>query len=406
MAEYSRLASGKVLSNGGDTLVRIPFIPNYIHIFNQTRAIAQNGTLTTPMNVTEAFWETDMGQGTAAFTSTSQTADISGFIGTTQALSSAIPTDIVTNVLWGHGFSTVQAGLSLQFGPVYAHNSVATADFTISKAFPAVVDTVTPHNLVSGNWVIFSNLYQTATTGMQQLAGVPFEVIVTSPTQFTIPWDTSGTNYTAFDSSASLNNAGSFKKILYPALYVPGVSYISDITLGTTTIVETTAPHNFVVGQEVAFRIPSMPGIIPPVWGPTELNSLPNVLIPGSPIYGYVVAVTDRNTVVVNIDSSTYTAWNVNFPFASFVGKTHPQIVAVGDVNTGGWPISAGSDLYPSPFVQDGFGTSPVRTINGPAIQGAYINSTFMGFVIGRAISGSAEDVIYWRAYMHDKNYP
>jgi len=391
MAEYSRLASGTVLSAGGDTVVTVPFLPDFIEINNATAAEAASG-------VTRAWWMKNMGQG-AAFrdlygTGVQYIDVVNGSIGSTGAL------------VDGSGFKTIQAGLSLQYGPVYAHESVSGADFAISKAANAVVTTDTNHNLVSGNVVIFSNLYQTATTGMQQIAGIPFVVTVLSPTTFSICWDTSGSNYTAFDSDTSTNNAGSYKQVLYPALYVPGVSYICDITLGATTTVQTTAPHNFVVGQEVAFRIPSVPGVIPPVWGTTELNSLPNVLIPGSPIYGYVVSVTNSTTVVVNIDSSSFTAWNNNYPFLSFVGRTPPQIVAVGDVNTGGWPISAGSDLYPSPLVYDGFSTSPRRTINGPAIQGAYINNTFMGFIIGAGVAGSAEDVLFWRAYMHDKNYP
>lgn len=391
MAEYSRLASGKVLSAGGDTVVAIPFIPDYIEISNATAAQAASG-------VTRAWWMTDMGQG-AAFRNLYGTGEqyidvVNGTIGSTGAL------------VDGTGFKTIKAGISLQYGPAYFHNSVATADFTISKAANALVTTVTDHGLVSGNVVIFSNLYQTASTGMQQIAGIPFVVTVLTSKTFTICWDTSGTNYTAFDSSTSLNNAGSFKQVLYPALYVPGTAFICDITLGATTTVETTAPHNFVVGQEVAFRIPSVPGVIPPVWGPTELNSLPNVLVPGSPIYGYVVSVTNSTTVVVNIDSTSFTAYNNNYPFLSFIGRTPPQIVAVGDVNTGGWPISAGSDLYPSPLVYDGFSTTAKRTINGPAIQGAYINNTFMGFVIGSGVAGSAEDVLFWRAYMHDKNYP
>jgi len=391
MAEYSRLASGTVLSSGGDTVVKIPFQPDFIEISNATAAQAGAG-------VTRAWWLRNMGQG-AAFLNTFGTGDeyidvLNGSIGSSGAL------------VDGSGFKTIYAGLSLQYGPAYFHLSVATADFAISKAANAVVTTVTAHGLVSGNWVIFSNLYQTATTGMQQIAGIPFMVTVLSPTTFSICWDTSGSNYTAFDSASSLNNAGSFKKILYPALYVPGVSFICDVTLGATTTVQTTAPSNFVVGQEVAFRIPSVPGIIPPVWGPTGLNSLPNLIIPGSPIYGYVVAIVDSTTFVVNIDSSSFDAWNNNYPFLSFVGRTPPQVVAVGDVNTGGWPISAGSDLYPSPLVYDGFGVNPSRTINGPAIMGAYINATFQGFIIGEGVSGDAEDVLFWRAYLHDKNYP
>jgi len=386
MAEYSRLASGKVLSAGGSTVVAIPFIPDFIEVSNASAAQAAAG-------VTRAWWMTDMGQG-AAFRNLYGTGEqyidvVGGSIGSTAAL------------VDGSGFKTIKAGLSLQYGPVF---SFATGTFTISKAANALVTTSVNHNLVSGNWVVFSNLYQTASTGMQQLAGIPFMITVTGATTFTICWDTSGSFYTAFDSAASLNNVGSFKQILYPALYVPGVAYICDLTLGATTTVETTAPHNFVVGQEVAFRIPSQVAGSS-AWGPTELNSLPNVQIPGSPIYGYVISVTNSTTFVVNIDSSLFTPFSNNYPFLSFVGRTPPQVVAVGDVNTGGWPISAGSELYPSPLVYDGFGVAQRRTINGPAIQGAYINNTFMGFLIGAGVAGTEGDILFWRAYMHDKNY-
>lgn len=385
MAEYSRMASGTVVSTGNDTVVVVPFIPNYIEISNRTRAVAGAG-------VTRAWWETNMGQG-AAFLDTFGTGE--QFIAPIGGTSSGA-------LVSGTGFKTIQAGLALQYGPVYSHT---VGDFSISKANPALVTTTVNHNLVSGNVVIFSNLSQTSTTGMQQIAGIPFVVTVTGATTFTIPWNTNQTNYTAFNSATSTGNVGSFKKILYPALYVPGTSVISAITLGTTTTVVTTAPHNFVVGQEVAFRIPSIPGVSPAAWGTTELNSLPNTLIPGSPIYGYVVSVTNSTTVVVNIDSSAFTAFNTNYPFLSYPGRTPPQIVAVGDVNTGGWPISTGSDLYPSPLTFDGFSTSSRRSINGPAIQGAYINNTFQGFVIGSSVAGTAADVIYWRAQMSDVNY-
>jgi len=400
MAEYSRIATGTIVSNGGQTLVVIPFTPDYIQISNRTRAIAASG-------VTDAWWYRNMGQG-AAF------RDLYGtgvqYIGQTAGTTTA-----ALSALVGTGFSTIEAGLSLQYGPVYSHNSVATADFDIAKSGaggtgPATtITTVTPHGLTTGNWVVFSNLAQTSTTGMNQIAGIPFMVTVSSTTEFTIFWDTSDAVYTAFDTATSTGNVGSFKKILYPVLYFPGVSFIAAITLGPTTTVQTTAPHNFVVGQQVAFRIPKIPGITPPAWGTTELNSLPNPLIPGSPIYGYVVSVTNSTTFVVNIDSTFYTAFNVVIPYLSYVGLNYPQVVAVGDVNTGGYPISAGSDLYPSPSVFNGFVTSTsvgARTINGPAIQGAYCNGTFRGFIIGSGVSGTAEDIIYWEAVMSDKNYP
>jgi len=370
MAEYSRLASGQVLSAGGATTVALPFIPNFIEISNQTRAAAASG-------VTRAWWETDMGQG-AAFVTTTGAGPADG-------------TSYITSAT-GTGFSTFQAGLSLQYGPTVFLGGGGG----ITKASSAVVTTTSAHGLVSGNVVIFQNLYQSASTGMQQIAGIPFVVTVLSGTTFSIPWNTNQSNYTAI-AAGGLNTLASFKKVLYPALYVPGTSFISAIGLGTTTTITTTAPHNMQVGQEVGFRIPT-------IWGTSQLNELPNTIIPGSPIYGYIVAVGSSTTMTVNINSSSYTAYNSNQAFASFPGEQFPQVVAVGDVNTGGLQISAGSQLYPSPLVYNGSGTTAVSTINGPAILGAYINATFQGFIIGSGVAGTAGDTIYWRAYMHDLN--
>ncbi len=393
MAEYSRLAQGQVVSTGGATAVILPFIPNYIEIFNKTRAKAQNGNTTNTPCITQAWWETDMGQGAAAYVQTTTTADFTGYIGTSGSSdSSSIPT-----VVAGTGFTTVQAGLALQYGPTV----LLGGSGGITKASGPTVTTTAAHGLVVGDVVVFSNLYQTSTTGMQQIAGIPFQVVtVPTTTTFTINWNTNQSNYTAI-SAGGLNTLASFKQVLYPALYAPGVAVISAITLGTTTTIQTTMPTNVVVGQEIGFRIPS-------AWGTIQLNELPNVLIPGSPIYGYVVSVTDSTNFVVNINSSAYTAYTSNIPFLSFVGLKFPQVVPVGDVNTGGLQISAGSQLYPSPQVYNGYQgsvTVPVNTINGPAILGAYINATFQGFIIGSGISGTAADVIYWRAQLVDVNY-
>lgn len=377
MAEYSRLASGQVVSTGGATNVIIPFIPNYIAIENAGRLVAGAG-------VTSASWMTDMGQGAAVLSTFGTGAQYIAPVGGTSSGA----------LVSGTGFSTFQAGLSMQYGPLYQHTG--STDFSISKANPAVVTTTTAHGLVSGNVVIFQNLYQTASTGMAQIAGIPFVITVLSSTTFSIPWNTNQSNYTAFSSSSSTGNIGSFKQVLYPSLYAPGVAFISAITTGTTTTIVTTAPSNFVVGQEVAFRIPS-------AWGTTQLNSLPNVQIPGSPIYGFVTAVTNSTTFVVNINSTAYSAFTNNPLITAVPGLSFPQVVAVGDVNTG-YGLNSVAPLYPSPSVYNGYSTSAVSTINGPAIAGAFFNATFMGFIIGSAISGTSGDVIYWRAYLHDLN--
>jgi len=109
---------------------------------------------------------------------------------------------------------------------------------------------------------------------------------------------------------------------------------------------------------------------------------VPNVLIPGSPSYGFVISVTDATTFVVNINSSSYTAYNANQTVASVPGLSFPQVLAVGDVNSGGTAITSGSALYPPPYSVN-TGTTRVNTINGPAISGAFVNNTSQGFVIG-----------------------
>jgi hypothetical protein len=373
MAEYSKLAKGFFTSTGAAQIINLPFLPGSVWMTNYTAAA-------TPANhgIPRAYWNSQMGQGFA----------VADLFNSTPVLT--------TGVVTTNGISNFSAGQLLQFGAVFNNTSNA---FSINKANPAQITTNSAHGLTTGQVVIFQNLYQTSTTGMPQIDGIPFVITVTGATTFTIPWNTNQSNYTAFNTATSTNNVGSFKQVLYPFLYAPGVNIISALTLAATTTVVTTSPHNFVQGQEVAFRIPT-------AWGTTQLNSLPDLLIPGSPIYGYVTSVTNSTTFVVNINSTGYTAFATNPTVASVPGLTFPQVLAVGDVNTGGVQYSGATiGLYPPPIV-NGF-----NTINGPAIQGAFVNNTSQGFIIGAGATtndassvlvGASSNVIYWEAFAHD----
>ncbi len=376
MAEYSKIARGSFTSTGLAEIINLPFKPQYVQFTNYTNAF----TAPASSQVVSAEWYSSMGQGFAV-----------------QNVYDATP-DLVMDAVITGGISTFEAGQMLIFGPTFVVSDV-------SKAAAALVTTTTAHGLKSGDVVILEGLFQTTTTGMPQINGIPFTVTVVSPTTFTIPWNTNQSNYTVISGAAT--GTPRMKQVLYPYIYFPGTTFISAITLGTTTTIDTTDAHNFVVGQEVAFRIPSQ-------WGTVELNSLPNVLIPGSPIYAYVIAVTDYNTVVVNFDSSAYTAFNSNQTVASVPGLSYPQIVAVGDVNTGGVQVSANSKLYPPPYFVP-IGTTRVNTINGPAIQGAFVNNTSQGFIIGAGagvnvtgsvLVGTEGDVIHWLAIYPDMSIP
>jgi hypothetical protein len=239
---------------------------------------------------------------------------------------------------------------------------------------------------------------------MQQIAGIPFEVLtVGSTTTFTIGWVGNAANLTAI-TAGGLNANASFKQILYPCLYVPGIAFPWAISLTNGVVtVTTTAPHNFHTGQEIAFNIPA-------IYGAGQLSELPNTVIPASPKYFYVTSVT-RDSFTFNY-SGTLTAFTVaGTPFTSFPGMNFAIVKAVGDVNTGGALISATSPLYPPPNVYPGYGTTEVPTINGPAILGAYVNNTSQGFIIGAGsgtqlttadMVGANGNIIYWRAYLSD----
>jgi hypothetical protein len=373
MTEYSKMAKGRFTSTGAAQVVQLPFVPDFVEFLNYTAAA-------TPANhgIPRAYWDANMGQGFAF-------AD----------LFNATPV-LTTGVVTSNGISTFSAGQLLQFGPTLSISG-------ITKAAAGVVTTTANHNLASGDVVVFQGLFQSSTTGMPQINGIPFTVTVTGATTFTIPWNTNQSAYTALSGSPS---GATVKKVLYPYLYFPGDTYISAITTGTTTTIDTTSAHNFVVGQEVAFRIPTAAGM-------TQLNSLPNSTTPGSPTYAYVISVTDYNTFVVNIDSSSYTAFNSNQAFSTG-SYQNAQVVAVGDVNTGGVAISSGSALYPPPQYMP-IGTTTVNTINGPAIRGSFVNNSSQGFIIGAGATvsdassvlvGAASDVIYWRAFKHDMSIP
>lgn len=379
MAEYSRIAKGHFTSTGNPQVINLPFIPDYVEMTNYTLA----NTNATSQNIVSAKWDISMGQGFAV---------IEGY--------NATPA-LIYDVVSSGGISTFSAGQLLQYGPLVQHGGSPVSDFSITAASPAVVTTVGNHGLQTGNVIIFENLYQTTTTGMQQMAGVPLTVTVTNATTFSVNWNASGSNYTAFNTATSTNNVGSYKQVLYPYLYAPNQAVITAINTGTNTIT-TAAAHNFVVGQEVGFHIP-------PVWGSTQLNELPNNTIPGSPVYYYVTAVT-QNTFTVSASLAGVTAFNPNQPFASFPGLKFPQVVAVGDVNSGGVPYSGGA-LYPAPLVYNGNSATQSSTINGPAIQGAFVNNTSQGFIIGAGagrvlttgvLVGANTNVVYWRAYLSD----
>ena len=389
MAEYSRLAKGNYTVTGGTLgvsapnvkIINLPFKPDFVELINYTQAAtpAAHG-------IPFAWWDASVPPLT--FSSVNYDTIVEVY-----SSSTASNTDMVKV---GGGISVFSAGLSQQFGA--AQQVVASTKGTTTSF------QVTGHGYSVGDTVIFRGLFQSSTTGMPQINDVPLTIVtITDANNFVVNWNSNNAAYTNLSGSPA---SAFVQKVLYPFLYLPGDNAITGITLGNTTTIQTAMYHNFTIGQEVAFRVPN-------AWGTTQLNSLPNLIVPGSPVYGYVTSITDNWTFVVNINSSAYTAFTTNIAVANVVGLTSAQVVAVGDINMGGESITSTSPLYPPPLFPTS--TNRIPTINGPAIRGAFVNNTAQGFIIGNSASrtdtsswvgGSNNDVMEWRAYAHDYSSP
>lgn len=99
-----------------------------------------------------------------------------------------------------------------------------------------------------------------------------------------------------------------------PQYYQPSVFTISAIAQGPTTLVTTSVEHNYVIGQIVRLLIPS-------TYGAQQLNGQ----------QGTVISIPSATQVVATINSLGANA----FISSPTYGPTVPQIVAVGDYNSG-----------------------------------------------------------------------
>ncbi len=390
MTEYSRMAKGSFTAATGQTaaVINLPFQPDFVEVWNYTNIKTAGASL-----LTKAWWSSNFFDASTGVSPTMVEGYSAGGIA-------------AFDQIQANGISTYAAGLLFQYGPTIQIASTTKATNTITTA--------SPHGYSVGDTVIMQGLASTVTNNAYRLLnGIPFTIVtVPTTTTFTISWNTNQSSYTALTGSP----AGALvKKVLYPFLYLPQDNVVSGVTVGAAqTVIKTTMYHNLEIGQEVAFRVP-------PFWGMIQLNSLPNNLIPGSPIYGYVTAVTgvvngvtlDNWNVAVNINSTAFTAFTTNQTSIP-TNVTPSQIVPVGDVNTGGVSIGTydTTTLYPSPAFPIPNNRFP--TINGPAIKGAFVNNTAQGFVIGAGapsvITGTtivtSGSQIIWRAYLHDMARP
>lgn len=122
-----------------------------------------------------------------------------------------------------------------------------------------------------------------------------------------------------------------------PQFYQPSRFAIANVTLGLTTLVETSVANNYVVGQLVRL-------IIPQAYGSYQLNNQE----------AYVIRIVSTTIVELDLDSRFCNPY-IASPTLVLPNKSVAQIMAIGDINSG---------------VTNATG----RTNTGTYIQGSFIN--------------------------------
>lgn len=199
-----------------------------------------------------------------------------------------------TNVIQEDLFTTATAsnGFTYVTSSPFTEAQAASAITAITAASPGVVSQT---NTYAENDII--RLYNT--TGMLQIAGIPFQISSVSGSGYTL----TGLRAAGF---AAAGTAGYTRRLSPYQAVDPEYLYITEITQATNAVVRTSVdPTQFyVAGMKVYFSVPQSFGMV-------EMNGLT----------GTVVSTSSADyTMTVDIDSSAFTAFA--FPASTAVPTT------------------------------------------------------------------------------------
>lgn len=268
-------------SGNANQTLQLPFIPDLFEIWVRGNSSGDNWTSSAnPGPVKYAFWQTGMADGSALCTANTNGAatDTSSFLSS--------------------GGITPVTSAANSFG---AGNTVSG----ITSANPAVLTTSGSNLYVTGDIVMIQG-----STGSAQFSGIPWSLVSTGATTYNL-----GISGTTFNSSSlTANTGGTVRKVLYPNVFTPYVSYIVALTTGSTTTVTTSYPHGLTAGDYVRLVIPSP-------WGTTQISGQT----------GVVSSITSTIRFVVAIDSSSASAFAFPTVAQASAGVTWPQVIPMAE---------------------------------------------------------------------------
>lgn len=175
----------------------------------------------------------------------------------------------------------------------------------ITNAAPPVASIASTAGLANGDIVRISN---SATA--KQIAGYDFTIDnIVANTSFELIYMT---------APGSVGGATTAKKLAYDYNWYPRRRFITGVTTGASTEIQMSVTHDFVVGSNVTF-------FISPEYGMTQLNG----------VTAQVTAVnTTTNTITVNVNSSSFTAFSFPSSATAATGVTPAHVVPAGEVST------------------------------------------------------------------------
>lgn len=332
---FTILTGDSFTSTGVGVRINLPSSADYVRFWNVTQLSAAAPTAC----VSAEWFGSKFGAG--------QSAANDG-LRWTKAGSSAISIDKFSNATASDGFTYVTTN------PI-VEAQAANAITAITAASPAVVSQTNTYS--EGDIVRIYN-----TTGMLQIAGMPFQLSSVSGSGYTLI----GLRAAGFAAAAT---AGNTRRVSKFSAVDPEYLYITEITKAVQAVVRTSVDPSpyYVVGNKIHFSIPSS-------FGMSQMNQLT----------GTIIAISSTNyTLTVDIDSSAFTA----FAFPASTASPTAQLFATLA------PAGSQTSYFPLTMTQWGyeFQKTPFHT-------GQF---TPYLFAAGGANSpaGANNDVINWMAY-------
>ena len=313
---YVAPITGTFTSNGTSQLVDLPGYGDLLkfEVYDE----GQFGSTAANTNMINAWWYKDLTDGYA-------------FVGNK---TSGAATIAITNMITSNGFTLID--------PTSTQLQTAITGTTITNANPAVATAT--NTFAVGDLVRITN-----STGMLQIAGMDFTVTAANGSTFTLGY----LNASGFAAGAS---AFSVQKFNYASAYYPRNRLITSITQASSAVITLSVTHGFTAGQSVRIYVPS-------AFGMTEMNGLSATI---------TAVNTTNNTITVNVNSSSFTAFAFPTSATAAAGVTFAQVVPIGEA-----------------------ATSPYQNL----LDDSTVNTSAYQMYLGSSVVGQSGDTIRWFAY-------